>query len=88
MTDLSQSDRHITPEEAARGVELVVRHSTFRTMGELTAKCDQCDFVKRGSRDAVTAAARRHVRAFVDHDVWTTRIQQKITRMRKVTVLR
>lgn len=85
---MSQSDRVITEEEAARGVELVVRHSAFRTTGDLVAKCDQCEWVKRGSRDAVTAAARRHVRAFVDHNVWTTRIQQKITRMRKTTVLR
>lgn len=85
---MSQSDIAITEEEAARGVELTVRHSAFRTTGDLTAKCDDCGWVKRGSQGAVTAASRRHVRAFVDHTIWTTRVQQKITRMRKVTVLR
>ena len=69
-------------------VEMVIRHSPFRNVDSLRARCEACGWASSGSQGYTTAAARKHVRANLDHVVITQRTQQKVTRARKTTVLR
>ena len=66
--------------------ELVCRHSTFETVGDLLASCEDCDWRARGKQGSITAAARRHVTANPEHRVTTRRTQEKTTYMRPARI--